>query len=94
MVSVANRLPPGVGGHFRRSAALRVLGRLPADLGYEPIADSVASRRDRVVGADDQAVAETEFQTVLIVCSGVSPFVSTHVALVPTTLAISSATPA
>jgi hypothetical protein len=29
----------GVGGHFRRAVAPRVLGRLPADLGYELTAD-------------------------------------------------------
>ena len=33
---------PGVGGYFRRAVAPRVLGHPPADLGYEPIADSGA----------------------------------------------------
>jgi hypothetical protein len=45
------RPPAGVGGHFRRPVAPRVLGQLAADLGYEPIADSLAvwSCRARVV---------------------------------------------
>lgn len=34
--------PAGVGGHVRRAVTPRVLGHLPADFGYEPIAESVA----------------------------------------------------
>jgi hypothetical protein len=33
---VADAPRSGIGGHFRRAVAPRVLGRLPADLGYEP----------------------------------------------------------
>jgi hypothetical protein len=43
----------GIRGHFRRAVAPRVLGRPPAALGYEPIAESVRrqERRTRLVFA-------------------------------------------
>jgi hypothetical protein len=55
--ATVDALAAGVGGHFRRPVAPRVLGRLPADLGYEPIAEY-----GRLLDVRDGSVARCERQ--------------------------------